>query len=158
MSRSNGSDPKRILAYGDWLTWGWIPVHVAPPSRRYPPEGRWPGVMQEALGTGYEVIEAGLNGRTADLPDPTLPQISGSGLDGSADLPATLATHLPLDLVLIMLGTNDLKAMFDRSPFRIALGCAQPDSRSQSRNNLVSQCRESWTDQSAGYFLSRTEW
>jgi lysophospholipase L1-like esterase len=116
MSRSNGSDPKRILAYGDWLTWGWIPVHVAPPSRRYPPEGRWPGVMQEALGTGYEVIEAGLNGRTADLPDPTLPQISGSGLDGSADLPATLATHLPLDLVLIMLGTNDLKAMFDRSP------------------------------------------
>jgi lysophospholipase L1-like esterase len=114
--------------------------------------------MQEALGTGYEVIEAGLNGRTADLPDPTLPQISGSGLDGSADLPATLATHLPLDLVLIMLGTNDLKAMFDRSPFRIALGCAQPDSRSQSRNNLVSQCRESWTDHSAGYFLSRTEW
>jgi Lysophospholipase L1 and related esterases len=75
------SEPKRILAYGDSLTWGWIPVHVAPPSRRSPINGRWPGVMQAALGTGYEVIEAGLNGRTTDIPDPTAPQISGSGLD-----------------------------------------------------------------------------
>ena len=125
MSRPDNAEPKRMLAYGDSLTWGWIPVHVAPPSRRYPTSGRWPGVMREALGTGYDVIEAGLNGRTADLPDLTLPQMCGSGLDGSADLPATLATHLPLDLVLIMRGTNDLKDMFDRSAFRIALGCAK---------------------------------
>jgi hypothetical protein len=90
MSRPDNAEPKRILAYGDSLTWGWIPVHVAPPSRRYPTSGRWLGVMREALGTGYDVIEAGLNGHTADLPDLTLPPMSGSGLDGSADLPVTL--------------------------------------------------------------------
>ncbi len=55
------------------------------------------------------MIEGGLSARTTDLPDPTLPQISGAGLDGSAYLPAAIATHLPLDLVVIMLGTNDLK-------------------------------------------------
>lgn len=121
----SAAETKRILAYGDSLTWGWIPVHVAPPSRRFPPDSRWPGVMQQTLGTGYEIIEAGLNGRTTDIPDPTIPQLSGSGLDGTADLPVTLATHLPLNLVLILLGTNDLKSMFGRSAFRIALGCAK---------------------------------
>jgi lysophospholipase L1-like esterase len=83
---------------------------------------RWPGVLRAALGPGYEVIDEGLSARTTDLPDLTLPHISGAGLDGSAYLPAAIATHLPLDLVVIMLGTNDLKKMFDRSPLRIALG------------------------------------
>jgi lysophospholipase L1-like esterase len=125
MSKSNNLVPKRILAYGDSLTWGWIPLEIATPSRRYPPSDRWPGVMQRVLGNGYEIIEAGLNCRTADIPDPTQPQVPASSLDGSADLPATLATHLPLDLAMIMLGTNDLKTMFGRSALRIALGCAK---------------------------------
>ena len=113
---------KRIMVYGDSNTWGWAPVERGVPSTRYCEEERWPGVLQAALGDAFEVVEEGLSARTTDLPDPTLPQVGGAGLDGSAYLPAALATHLPLDLVVIMLGTNDLKAMYDRSPFRIALG------------------------------------
>jgi lysophospholipase L1-like esterase len=54
--------------------------------------------------------------------DPTLPLITGAGLDGSAYLPAALASQEPLDAVVIMLGTNDLKAQFNRTPERIAEG------------------------------------
>jgi lysophospholipase L1-like esterase len=53
------------------------------------------------------------------------PALTGAGVDGAAYLPACLASHLPLDLVVIMLGTNDLKAHFDRSPLRIALGAGR---------------------------------
>lgn len=113
---------KRIMVFGDSNSWGFIPIKEGAPSSRYDEQTRWPGVLQAALGPGYEVIDEALNGRTTDLPDPTLPQISGAGLDGSAYLPATLASHLPLDLVVIMLGTNDLKAMYQRTPLRIALG------------------------------------
>jgi len=112
---------KRIMVYGDSNTWGYIPVESGL-TTRYPEDVRWPGVLRAALGPGYEVIDEGLSARTTDLPDPTLPHISGAGLDGSAYLPAAIATHLPLDLVVIMLGTNDLKKMFNRSPLRIALG------------------------------------
>jgi lysophospholipase L1-like esterase len=69
------------------------------------------------------VIEEGLDGRTTDALDPGSP-ISGAQLDGSAYLPACLASHLPVDLVIIMLGTNDLKPVFNRTPLRIAIGAA----------------------------------
>lgn len=113
---------KRVMVYGDSNSWGWIPVANGFPSTRYEEAKRWPGVLQAAWGSDYEVIDEGLSARTTDLADPTLPQIGGAGLDGSAYLPAALASHLPLDLVVIMLGTNDLKAMYARSPLRIALG------------------------------------
>jgi lysophospholipase L1-like esterase len=119
---AGAAEPRRILAYGDSNTWGWIPVEQGYPTTRYPAEKRWPGVLRESLGPGYEVIEEGLSGRTTDLADPTAPQIGGAGLDGSAYLPAALASHAPLDLVVIMLGTNDLKTNFDRSPDEIAAG------------------------------------
>jgi lysophospholipase L1-like esterase len=112
---------KRIMIYGDSNTWGYIPVESGT-TTRYPADVRWPGVLQAALGTGYEVIDEGLSARTTDIPDPTLPHITGAGLDGSAYLSPAIASHLPLDLVVIMLGTNDVKKMFDRSPLRIALG------------------------------------
>jgi lysophospholipase L1-like esterase len=116
---------KRVMVYGDSNTWGWIPVEKGVPSTRYAEGERWPGVLRATLGGDYEVIEEGLNARTTDVPDPTLPRVTGAGVDGSAYLPAALASHLPLDLVVILLGTNDLKAMFDRSPLRIALGAAK---------------------------------
>jgi len=116
---------RRIMAYGDSLTYGWIPVMAEPPSRRFPAHSRWPAVMARQLGRRYEVVDDGLCGRTTDRQDPTVPQITGAGLDGAAALPGALAAHLPLDLVIIMLGTNDLKAMFARSPLRIALGAAK---------------------------------
>jgi len=114
--------PFRIVAYGDSLTYGWVPT-ANPPSTRFGPDVRWPGVLQKELGDNYVVIEEGLDGPTTDALDPGS-SISGAQLDGSAYLPACLASHLPVDLVVIMLGTNDLKPVFNRTPLRIALGAA----------------------------------
>ncbi len=114
----------RILCYGDSNTWGFSSV-PEPPAPRYGRADRWPCVMASALGADVELIEEGLNGRTTDIADPTHPEITGAGLDGAAYLPACLASHLPLDQVVILLGTNDLKAMYARSPLRIAVGAAR---------------------------------
>jgi lysophospholipase L1-like esterase len=106
-----------VLCFGDSLTWGWVPRNPPVPSERFPPEVRWTGVLADRLGEDYLVIEEGLSGRTTTADDPTDPR-----LNGSAYLPAALASHLPLDLVLLMLGTNDTKASFGRTPFDIAMG------------------------------------
>jgi lysophospholipase L1-like esterase len=74
-------------------------------------------VLADRLGADYEVIEEGLSARTTNVDDPTDPR-----LNGAAYLPSCLAAHLPLDLVVIMLGTNDTKAYFRREPLDIALG------------------------------------
>ncbi len=113
---------RRILCYGDSNTWGFS-SRPEPPAPRYARADRWPCVMGDLMGA--EIIEEGLNGRTTDIADPTHPEITGAGLDGAAYLPACLASHLPLDLVIILLGTNDLKAMYARPPLRIALGAAR---------------------------------
>ncbi|WP_340243515.1 SGNH/GDSL hydrolase family protein [Roseobacter sp. HKCCA2468] len=111
---------KRIMCFGDSLTWGWIPVVEGVPTTRYAPDVRWTGVLQAELGAGYTIIEEGLSARTTMLNDPTDPR-----LDGSAYLPSALASHLPLDLVIIMLGTNDTKAYFHRTPFEVAAGMSK---------------------------------
>jgi lysophospholipase L1-like esterase len=110
---------RRLLAFGDSLTWGWVPVEPLVPTSRYPFRERWTGALAEALGEGYEIVEEGLSGRTTTADDPTDPR-----LNGAAYLPSALATHLPLDLVMILLGTNDTKAYFNRSAFDIAVGAS----------------------------------
>ena len=112
---------KRVMCFGDSNTWGFVPV-ATPPSSRYPRATRWPHVMGAALGHDVTVIEEALNGRTTDAPDPLNPLLGGAGLDGSAYLAAALASHLPLDVLVIMLGTNDTKPQFARPPARIAAG------------------------------------
>ena len=112
---------KRVLCFGDSNTWGFIPAATPPTTGRYDRDRRWPHVMAVALGGAVEVIEEALNGRTTDAPDPLLP-VAGAGADGSAYLPVALASHLPLDLVIIMLGTNDVKPHLGRTAARIALG------------------------------------
>jgi lysophospholipase L1-like esterase len=112
------ANPIRIMVFGDSLSWGFIP-NEGRASERYPVDGRWPAVMQKELGSDYEVVDESLNGRTTDAADN---QLAGAGLDGSAYLPAAITSHHPLDLVIIMLGGNDLKAAYHRTPFRIALG------------------------------------
>ena len=111
---------KRIMCFGDSLTWGWVPVIGGAPTTRYAADVRWTGLLQKNLGKGHIVIEEGLSGRTTSLNDPTDPR-----LDGSAYLPSALASHLPLDLAIIMLGTNDTKAYFHRSAFEVAIGMSK---------------------------------
>lgn len=97
---------KEILLYGDSNTWGFIPVPVSTPLAlvRRDASLRWPCVTARALGEDYHVIEEGLSGRRS---------IYGTGEDahvnGEPYLRPCLETHAPLDAVVIMLGTNDLR-------------------------------------------------
>ncbi len=102
---------KRILCFGDSNTWGDPPNGVG----RYPTSVRWTGLLQEKLGEDYEVIEEGLCGRTTVLDDP-----KEVGRNGKTYLKPCLETHNPIDLVILMLGTNDLKERFDQSAKQIA--------------------------------------
>lgn len=108
---------KTVLCFGDSLTWGWVPAEGTAPTQRFAPDVRWTGVLATTLGDGFAVIEEGLSARTTNVDDPTDPR-----LNGAAHLPITLASHLPLDLVILMLGTNDTKDYFRRTPLDIALG------------------------------------
>ena len=104
---------KTILCYGDSNTWGYNPST----GGRYARGKRWPGVLRKELGKGYLVIEEGLNGRTTVWDDP----IEGYK-NGKEYLIPCLETHKPLDLVIILLGTNDLKVRFSVSAYDIANG------------------------------------
>lgn len=108
---------RTVLCYGDSNTHGTPPVPELGASGRYPRNTRWPGLMAAHLGTGWHVIEEGLPGRTTVHDDP----IEGDHRNGLAVLPAILHSHLPLDLVIVMLGTNDLKPRFSVGPMDIAL-------------------------------------
>jgi lysophospholipase L1-like esterase len=102
---------RTILCYGDSNTWGYDPAS----GRRFPPEVRWTGVLARELGAQYHVIEEGLNGRTTRWDDPI-----ALGRNGLTYLAPCLESHRPLDMVLIMLGTNDLKQRFNLSASDIA--------------------------------------
>jgi len=104
---------KRILCYGDSNTWGYDPAT----GERFPAPVRWTGVLQRELGEEYLIIEEGLNGRTTVWDDP----IEGYK-NGKSYLIPCLASLRPLDLVIIMLGTNDLKKRFSLSAYDIANG------------------------------------
>ena len=104
---------KRILCYGDSNTWGAVPGD----SSRYQPEVRWTGVMQRELGEGYTVIEEGHGGRTTVFDDPVEEKLSGL-----VYFRPCLESQSPLDLIILMLGTNDLKVRFGADPETIAFG------------------------------------
>ena len=103
----------RILCYGDSNTWG----YDGRDRSRFEEDVRWTGRLQRALGDGYTVIEEGLNGRTTVFDDPL-----EEGLNGYLYLRPCLHTHKPLDLMLLMLGTNDCKQRFLATPQTIAAG------------------------------------
>ncbi|HXT09298.1 MAG TPA: SGNH/GDSL hydrolase family protein [Roseiarcus sp.] len=102
-----------IVAFGDSNTWGYDPATGA----RFAPQTRWTGVMAAALGPDHRVIEEGLNGRTTVFLDPIEPDRRGADY-----LPPCLRSHAPLDLVVIALGCNDMKARFNVSAAEIAYG------------------------------------
>ncbi|MFO1144162.1 MAG: SGNH/GDSL hydrolase family protein [Amaricoccus sp.] len=107
-----------VLAYGDSNTHGTPPIATLEDLGRHGPDARWPGVLRAELGQGWRVIEEGLPGRTTCFPDP----VAGVYKNGEAVLPAILESHRPLDVVVIMLGTNDLKQRFACPPVEIAEG------------------------------------
>ena len=109
---------KRVLCYGDSNTFGTAPMRHIDDMHRLGPEERWPGVLALSLGPGWTVIEEGLPGRTTVHDDP----IEGVHKNGKAYLLPCLESHWPLDLVALMLGTNDLKARFSLTPADIAAG------------------------------------
>jgi lysophospholipase L1-like esterase len=107
---------RTIVCFGDSNTHGANPDG----SGRHPREVRWPRVMERALGNGYEVIEEGLNGRCTVWDTPI-----EKGRNGLDYLYPCLLSHAPVDLVTIMLGTNDLKRIYGNTAAEIACGAAR---------------------------------
>ena len=106
---------KVVLCYGDSNTWGQNEDKNT--GSRYPVNVRWTGKLQELLGNEYYVIEEGLGGRTTDLEHYNPNKLSHNGL--TYFIPC-LTSHSPIDIVVIMLGTNDLKAPYSRPVAEIA--------------------------------------
>lgn len=104
----------RILIFGDSNTHGTVPLQVLGQSDRFEPGVPWPDVLADL--TGHTIFTEGLPGRTTVHDD----LIDGGARNGAAVLPAVLLSHAPLDSVIIMLGTNDLKPRFATSAFDIA--------------------------------------
>jgi lysophospholipase L1-like esterase len=107
---------KRILCFGDSNTWG----YNGETCERFDENTRWTAVLAKSLGEKYTVIEEGQNGRTTVWDDPV--ECDKNGLKY---LPPCLESHAPLDMVIIMLGTNDLKNRFNVGPCEIAISVAQ---------------------------------
>lgn len=108
---------KSVLCYGDSLTWGY---NAEGPSRHAHAD-RWPSVLQAELGASVNVIADGLNGRTTAFDD----HLAGEDRNGARTLPVVLGTHSPLDLVIIMLGANDMKPWIHGNAFVSKHGMAR---------------------------------
>ena len=105
---------KTVLCFGDSLTYGHDPVG----NNRHAHEDRWPMVLQKALGNGVHVIPEALGGRTTAYDD----YCAAADRNGIRVLPTLLDSHTPLDLVIVMLGTNDLKPWTGGSAFAASRG------------------------------------
>ncbi|HAK44907.1 MAG TPA: hydrolase [Spirochaeta sp.] len=104
---------KNILCFGDSNTWGFN----GESGERHPYEKRWTSLVQMQLGDDYNIIPEGLNGRTAVWDDPF-----NQYRNGADALPFCLLSHKPLDLIVLMLGTNDSKNFYHNTPFSIGKG------------------------------------
>ena len=110
---------KHILCLGDSNTHGYCadPNDCAEGGARYNEDERWTCLLQKRLGDGYLVIEEGLSGRTTVFVDPL-----HESMDALSVAYSNLMSHEPLDLLIVMLGTNDTKERFSASAAAIALG------------------------------------
>ena len=112
-------DVQRIVCYGDSNTWGLDAFTPGEAMRRF--KHPWPRVLARQLGPGYDVVSEGLNGRTTIVDDPFMDSYD---VNGRRTLPPILHSHKPIDVLVIMLGTNDLKKHLNLSPQLIARGAA----------------------------------
>lgn len=97
---------KHIVCFGDSNTWG----YDALTGGRFDEDTRWTQLLQRHLGKDYLVLEEGVSGRTTAFDDPRF-----EGLCGRRALPVAMMTHCPVDCLVVMLGTNDCKALFSAS-------------------------------------------
>ena len=104
---------RTVLCFGDSNTWGYDPET----DGRRPWDRRWTGRLQHLLGPEYRVVEEGLNGRTTCWEDPLL-----RDRNGRAMLAPLLESHAPVDMLVLMLGTNDMKHRFGLSAYDVARG------------------------------------
>jgi len=107
-----------VLCYGDSNTNGTKPDR----SGRFSVTERWTGILQSSLGDDYYIIEEGLGGRTTDLEHYNPGKPSRNGL---TYFKACIDSHMPIHIVIIMLGTNDLKTVYNRSAEDVALALKQ---------------------------------
>ncbi len=103
---------KTILCFGDSITWGYNPSD----GTRYPPEDRWPRALESALQGRAHVIEEALNGRTIATEDFSRPYRNGLAM-----LSPLLESHAPIDVIVVMLGTNDSAPCYGLTAGRIAV-------------------------------------
>ena len=107
------AEVKKIVCFGDSNTHGYNSKTMG----RFSEEERWTKLLGKNLGENYDVVEEGLEGRTACFEDPLF-----EGLCGFNYLYPCLMTHKPIDLLIIMLGTNDVKSRFSATPENVAKG------------------------------------
>lgn len=108
---------RQILCFGDSNTYGLIPKI----GGRYPWGIRWTSILNEELGVeNYRVIEEGLCGRTTIFDDPLR-----DGRRGVQMLPTILETQGPVDIVVVMLGTNDCKTVYGATADIIGKGVSK---------------------------------
>ena len=107
---------KTVLCFGDSNTHGQVPGGTL--MDRFGPTERWPGVLRRELGADWYVLEEGLSGRTTVHNDP----IEGDLKNGRTYLRPCMMSHAPLDLIILMLGTNDLKSRFGQPASEVAMG------------------------------------
>ena len=108
---------RTVLCFGDSNTHGTPPAADLGASARFDRSTRWPTLMAGHLGADWHVIEEGHPGRTTVHDDP----IEGAHRNGLTVLPSLLESHKPIDVVILMLGTNDLKGRFSVNATDIAL-------------------------------------
>lgn len=123
---------KNILVFGDSNTWGYDVTRYLPEigsGQRMSREERWPGRVQGLLGSEYHIIENALNARTSMVEDPYFPNRLGL-----RSLQVALDANAPLDLVVIQMGCNELKHMFNLTAGMIAFGVEK----------LVQECKASY--------------
>lgn len=120
---------KHIVCFGDSNTHGYCadPNDCADHGDRFNEEERWTCRLQAQLGSGYHVLEEGLSGRTSVFPDPL--HESMAGLDV---IYSVLMSHEPVDLLIIMLGTNDTKARLGANAACISIGMERLIQKAQS--------------------------
>jgi lysophospholipase L1-like esterase len=106
---------KTILCFGDSLTYGANPT---PGGSRHAHEDRWPGALEAKLAGKVRIVAEGLGGRTTVHDD----GMTSADRNGAKVLPTLLHSHGPLDMVIIMLGTNDLKPFLGRTALEASNG------------------------------------